>query len=608
MSNNKTVLTLLLTSLLLAGSASLMAMPALPGTFRYTQPDGTTLLLERHGDEFLHWTTLAGTSEVVALDEDGFYRPSSIPASAREAARVRRERAGALRSAARSTGKRTHSDNIMTHGERHIPVLLVNFQDVTFKISDPHEQFTAMLNENGYSRNSATGSVQDFYMDNSNGAFTPVFDVYGPVTLPNNMAYYGANSGGFDGRPELALFDAAVILDEEVDFSQYDVDYDGYVDMILFYYAGYSEAEGGPANSIWPHSWSVQESSSFQARTTRFDGKLLANYFCTAELKGGSGTRMCGIGPTCHEFGHSLGLPDFYDTDYEANGYAGGLYSFSTMCSGGYNNNSCTPPYFNAEERVLLDWMIPDDIQPLPHGQISFASVKGDIAYKSLTSVEGEYFLYECRDGSGWDAPLPKGLLIYHVDKAKTHKVGWSTAYDLWEYWEYTNSINANGSHPCFYIIPSYDPSSLNFYYSSEYIIFPGSGRVTSYTPITWDKMETGMTVSGISYSSGQVTLTAKYDSPQEEVDSLAEMGFSSIADPGYGHYQPGYAFALDVLVAKGLTITSPIKWTLDGKEVASGSKSVTIQAGTHILTASFALSDGTGEKLELIVCGETVE
>ena len=145
------------------------------------------------------------------------------------------------------------------------------------------------------------------------------------------------------------------------------------------------------------------------ARDARFDGLGLDAYFCTSELKGSQGTNMCGIGTTCHEFGHSLGLPDFYDTNYEENGSCSALSSFSTMCSGSYNNDGRTPPYFNAEERVYLGWMIDSDIQDLPAGEISFGSVKDDIAYRSYTDVEGEYFLYECRDGSGWDAPLPKG-------------------------------------------------------------------------------------------------------------------------------------------------------------------------------------------------------
>ena len=38
--------------ILLACSLSLLAKPAKPGFFRYTQPDGSTILIQRHGDEW----------------------------------------------------------------------------------------------------------------------------------------------------------------------------------------------------------------------------------------------------------------------------------------------------------------------------------------------------------------------------------------------------------------------------------------------------------------------------------------------------------------------------------------------------------------------------
>ena len=504
-----------LRNILLAALAALactaaFAVPARPGAFSYTQPDGSVVRLERHGDEFFHWTTLAGTSQVVILGDDGFWHPASLDPTVRKAARQSRLAANRQRTAR----PRTHNSDPMTHGERHIPVLLASFSDVDFTISDPAVKFTALLNEKGYSAGGGTGSVQDYYVDNSHGAFTPVFDVYGPVTLPNTMAYYGKNQNNNDIRPEEAVVDAAKALDDVIDFSQYDYDNDGQVDMILFYYAGYNEAEGGPASSIWPHQWSIPGN-------VVLDGKSLGKYFCTSELKGGSGSNMCGIGTTCHEFGHSLGLPDFYDTDYEDNGEAGALYFFSTMCSGSYNNEGCTPPYFNSEERIILGWMTDDDVPALPNGEISFASVQNDIAYRTYTDMEGEYFLYECRDRSGWDSYIPEGLVVYHVDKS-TRMAGPRTAAQQWEYWGYYNAINAYGDHPCFYVIPAANPSSLH--YSGSYLsewVFPGSKDVSSYTPVDWDGNETGVTLSNISYSDGKVSLTSVYSTSREIVGKV---------------------------------------------------------------------------------------
>lgn len=494
-------------SIILAAAFALItyaasAVPAKPGSFRYTQPDGSIITLRLHGDEFFHWTTDA-SGQVVAQDADGFYRPATLDLAARAQARQRRQGMDRLR---RSTGPRSTEDPL-THGERHIPVFLVEFQDEHFSIDNPQARFDALLNQKGYSANGGTGSVRDYYEDNSHGVFKPVFDVYRVIELSQSMAYYGEDK---DGRPvPLAVSEAARALDDEVDFSQYDYDHDGYVDMCLMYFAGHNEAEGGGVSTIWPHQWWVNAIVH-----TEVDGLVLGRYFCTSELRGSWGTNMCGIGTTCHEFGHSLGLPDFYDTDYDDNGECGALYTYSLMCSGSYNNNGCTPPYFNAEERILLGWMSDTDVPELSAGTFSFESIQNDIAYKSLTDIDGEYFLYECRDGRGWDSPLSPGLVIYHVDKSTEYWVGGMTPAQQWEAWSYYNSINAYGDHPCFYIVPSYDPSALNLPFESEFLVFPGSTGNTSYTPLDWKSHATATSVKDISYNNGKVSLTAEIQSP----------------------------------------------------------------------------------------------
>lgn len=486
------------------------AVPAKPGAFRYTQPDGSVVTLERHGDEFLRWTTLYGTPQIVALDQNGFWRPSQISEERREAASRRRQatlerREGLRRSQARSNVS-------MTHGSRHIPVFLVEFPDKPFSIEAPADRFSALLNQPDYSENGGTGSVQDFFVDNSHGAFQPIFDVYGPVMLPHEMAYYGKDVNDWDKQPELALFDACVILADQVDFSIYDADGDGYVDMTLFYYAGYSQAEGAPSDAIWPHQYTMQASSSAEARNTRFNGKKLGNYFCASELKGTSGTNQCGIGATCHEFSHSLGLPDFYDTDYEDHGECSGLYYFSLMDAGCYLNDSRTPPYLNAEERILLGWMAEEELKDLPSGTISLPSIQNNIAYRSYANTDGEYFIYECRDKSGWDAYLPEGMLVYHADKSRSRTVGGYTPYDLWDRWGQTNAINAYGDHPCFYIVPAAAQDNLYYNGSLNRWVFPGTNNVKSYIPKGWDGYTCGVSLSDISYAGGKVSFSATVD------------------------------------------------------------------------------------------------
>lgn len=498
------------------------AVPARKGAFTVRQPDGTTLRLERHGDEFFSWTTLAGSSQVMERAADGFWRASSIDPAARKAGERRRAQANALR-------PRTHdTSNTLTHGERRIPVLLLEFTDVKFSVSNPADKFTALLNQHGYSAGGGTGSVQDYYLDNSDGQFKPVFDVYGPVTLPHDMKYYGEpvrdsndKITSNDIHAELALYDGCKLLDSIIDFSRYDYDNDGKVDMTLFYYAGFNTAEGGSDDAIWPHQWYLSASSDANARNARFDGKKVDRYFCTSELQGNSGTTMCAIGTTCHEFGHSLGLPDFYDTD-ENNVNCEGLYDFSVMCGGSYNNESRTPPWFNAEERIILGWMTESDIVEIKAGEVRMVPVRNSIAYRSQTGIEGEYFLYECRDGYGWDAPLPRGMVVYHVDKSKSRRVGNRSPYDLWNY---TNLINAYGEHPCFYVVPAADQDNLNYKGNMASCLFPGSNNVRFFSPQDWNGQNlTGIVLSGITYADGTVQMNASFSQEKQLVGRVTDL------------------------------------------------------------------------------------
>lgn len=485
------------------------AVPAMPEPFLYKQPDGSVVRLQRHGDEFFSWTTLAGTSQVVVLGADGFWKKGRLSESARAAAERERARANEIR---RQSAPRTHSANVMTHGERHIPVILVAFQDIPFTLTDPLSHFTNLLNQQGYSENGATGSVRDYYFENSDGQFTPIFDVYGPVTLPHDVIYYGEPVKDSEGniiqndiRPWEALRDGCDLLDDVIDFSRYDYDKDGYVDMTLFYYAGYNTAEGGSENTIWPHQHSIYGRVSY-------DGKKMGRYFCTSELRGASGATPCPIGTTCHEFGHSLGLPDFYDTDYEKNGECMGLGAFSLMAGGSYNNAGRTPPYFNAEERIILHWMTREDVLPLQAGPTSLSPVRNSVAYYSETSTEGEYFLYECRDGRGWDSFIPSGLVVYHVDKSNEHMVGGISAYKQWAQWSIYNTINAYGSHPCFYVVPSADQKNLYYKGGAEAMVFPGSEEIHRFFPSDWNgNNPTGVSLSDIQYADGKVSFTTSF-------------------------------------------------------------------------------------------------
>ena len=481
------------------------AVPAYPYPITVQQPDGSTVMVHLHGDEFSHWFT-AADGRTLAIGPDGFVREqryrsmTAFPSMAAD----RRRRAQQERAQHRAAPE-------LTVGSKHFLVMLIEFSDLGFSTSDAHDRFYDMLNKKGYSANGGTGSAHDYYYDQSMGVFDPVFDVIGPVKVGGKMADYGGDdSDGRDKDPAglLAAACSTAVAQNMVDFSEYDLDGDGYIDNIFFYYAGFSEAEGATSDAIWPHASGIYGG-------TAYNGVKIGSYACSAELRGTSGHKMTGIGVFCHEFGHVLGLPDFYDTDGEENGEGPGLMDFSLMSGGCYNNDLCSPPNLGAIERNMLGWMA--DPEPwTEEGIKTIPAITSNVAYSTPTNNEGEYFVYEVRDGTGWDAyiryrsldPAPRGMLVYHVDKSR-NLIGDVTAAQRWTS---GYGINEYGDHPCCAIVCAKTP-----YSSYGQVVFPGTADVREFSgkngcTLTWDGGFSGYDLYDISYSSGSVSLNLVFD------------------------------------------------------------------------------------------------
>lgn len=511
----KNIVSVLISAVLLCFTFAASAIPAKKGVVLFTQPDGSQVSVIVHGDEWFHYVTdLSGN--IMEENASGFMVKSNTSMAEIQ---EKMSMAKALRDNIFQLQQQQQINKAKVTGSPKIPAILVQFSDKKFSISDPKTAFTNLLTQIGYSANGGTGSVLDYYLDQSRGKYSPQFVVMDVVTLSGTMSTYGST----DEYAAKALYEACQKLDATVDFSQFDNDKDGKIDMALLYFAGYNEAEGGPSATIWPHQFYVPY---VVTNAQAFDGVKLDRYFCTSELKGYSGTNMCGIGTTCHEFAHSLGLPDMYDTNYNSygDGEAGATYNYDVMCSGSYNNNGCTPPWMNSEELIMLGWM--DSITELTTtGNVYLPSIAADqpVAFKTPTTANGEYFLYESRPGTGWDKPLKGGLLVYHVDKSPNHNITFKrsssqsttqTAYSLWANWETYNAINCNGSHPCFYIVPAGNQSSLN--YSGSAFTFPGTSNITNYTPKDWAGKDTGFSLSSISFNSTEGSVSFRLANTNE--------------------------------------------------------------------------------------------
>lgn len=419
------------------------AVPAKPGLRTYLQPDGTEVQLEKVGDEHAH-IFMTPQGQPVVETKNGFFfaRPSvalsGMPESTglmvgRDNAPVvdnelvfmqldgnrakRLSRANNLR-AARGMMRAPSAETIKgcevpSVGEPRNLVILVEYRDVKFKTENPAEYFNRFMHEDGFSDNGGTGCAREYFRYSSRGLYNPNFDVYGPVTLGNNRAYYGGNNGnGDDSRPEMMAVEAVRFLDPDVDFSVYDTDNDGYIDNITVIYAGQGEADYGPAESVWPHQWWIEQAGGIDLEV---DGVKVDRYNCINEW---GDRKPGGIGTFCHEFSHVLGLPDLYATNY---GSATNMtpYEWSIMDHGSYNNDGCTPPLHSAFEAYTLGWCFPETVKDAYSGALESSSGQA-MLIDAGTAYPNEFFLFESRKKEGWDAYLPaEGMLVWHIDYKK---------------------------------------------------------------------------------------------------------------------------------------------------------------------------------------------
>ena len=486
---------IVLLTMFVAAQAAL-AVPALRGKYRYTQPDGSVVVLENHGDEHYHWTT-DENGNTMEMDRQGYYRRVSISPAEQRARAVR------AHAKARKARWSSYDSPFPTNkGDRKILCLLAEFAPEVqngeevfsgkYVVEDPQQHFWNMLNESGYNEDGAIGSVRDYYLENSMNQYRPSFDVYGPVQLLHPESYYDEN--GVDK----AILEIYEQLNGVIDISKYDTDGNGDLDMVLFYFPGYNEAEHAPAWTIWPH----QSTGNFGD----MGGKNLVRYFCTSELRGRSGGNPAAIGTTCHEFAHSLGLPDFYDVGDEGHGGKNNTaeltYTYDLMCYGNYNDNGRRPPYLTSLERNMLGWMeMPPTISS--PGNYTLQGIQDNTALRIDGRAEGEFFLMECRKQSGWDSNIPAaGMVVYQVDQSQRVIATGVTAASLWS----TSNINSYYGHPCYRIVPAKPLQN------SEDYAFPVNDEVREFSPVDWDGNPAGITLTDISYDGASVSFAARMD------------------------------------------------------------------------------------------------
>lgn len=580
-----------------------MAIPALRQKVMVKQPDGTTVTIMLHGDEWQHFTT-TDDGYTVKKNKQGYYvyaqkvddklRATDIVAhdqvnrTANEVAFLQGVKK--YQTPKMSAYNAQMKDSITKHQQQTLNnrraarydynkfrglVILVTWNDKGFSRDDYPTIINNMINQEnyvGYDDEIFTGSVRDYFSDNSGGKFVPTFDVIGPYTA--DFSQYDAQ-GGYKGDEEdykpyayaKILNDVINQADADVDFKKYDGDGDGIVDLVYFVVAGNgSNYAGNDKRLWWPHrSRLYRVTNDNKLYYLVKDGVVFSDYASSVELYGYTTqpktVKIDGIGTICHEFSHVLGLPDFYDANYETDGQSNDPNEWSVMASGSYKNYSRTPVGYSLYERWSVGFCdAPETID-----------VKGDYTLEPLctnqkgfllpTPLDTEFFLFENRQQSAfkWDKYLPgSGMLVHRVDFSDP---------SIWSLGSFKkNIINANANHNYYELLRANGAhKSGGSYVDSPDDAFPAKNKTeltneTSPANLkTWDGTVNDWAITNIKMKNGVITFNVS----NYEVVSMA--------------IEPAVVEDLPVGVAKQLkAVMTPVyaktqlTWSSDDESIAT--------------------------------------
>jgi len=319
-----------------------------------------------------------------------------------------------------------------------VPVILVNFANYSFSTSKEHADSifnaTTPIKTDmgiGYQHEIIShGSVASYFSDQSLGQYRPKFDMIGPVNLKNNYEYYGAGAYASGHAGEM-ISEACTLVNDSMDFSQYDSNKDGSIDLVFVFFAGFGENDRDGIDAgfginkdglVWPH-YSTTSGGPF-------DGKYLSAYECCNELDGYLSKPAflvpAGSGVLVHEYSHGMGLPDVYDKQQTR--YMG---TWDLMDYGCYNKETFIPAAYNGYQRWFCGWSEPKMMNEAKNDTLRSITSSGDFGVITTSGkINGphndntEYWIIENRQLEGWDMWADgEGLIVYHM----RHHNGWGS-------------------------------------------------------------------------------------------------------------------------------------------------------------------------------------
>ena len=434
----------------ICATCSLFAVPASPEPFVYTQPDGSNLTLYLKGDEFYHWVETEnkdivirnnGSYEYATIDNDqivasGIVVSSKTPPATKSQLPTRNELIKLM------LQKRSHTiaqiDSMsrlddsnmrsipLTEGNQKVLCILIGFPDKPF--TKTQTDFSNLWNQIGYNYDGSQGSVKDFYLENSYGLLNVTATVVGPYVASHNSSYYDYHNGDY----KALIKEAMQAAKNDVQFSDFDVNNNYFVDLVHVVFAGYGKESADSLGVIWSH----RSTLSMPVWQGLYKAK---DYICSSELAGYSGTKVAPIGTVCHEYGHDLGAPDYYDLVEDGNEFKGTGH-WDVMCRGSWNNQGRCPAHHNPYTKAYIyNWTNPVTLPSyVSNGAITiYSSHTTSLSYRINTNTSGEFFMLENKKKLGFNSGIPgynnDGLLIYHIHKDIESGI---------------NNHNVNSSHP----------------------------------------------------------------------------------------------------------------------------------------------------------------
>jgi M6 family metalloprotease-like protein len=305
---------------------------------------------------------------------------------------------------------------------------------------DPHVS-AEELRRTLFTGPAADGTLREYYAEVSGGLLNVAGDATHWVrTSLTREEVVGSQWGlGGDARVGEYLVEALSQVDPLTDFGQFDNDGpdnipnsgddNGVVDAIAFYFLEIAASCGGPG--IWPHFWGISAATgqAFETDDQRPDGTpvIIDPYFIQS-IVDCAGMSIAPITTIAHEFGHLLGLPDFYHPVDgllpEQRRWVVGCWSLMAAGAWGCGPvdqprvNWRKPTHLGAWEKKRLGWL--NQIEQLGEvelAEITLPPVQTSGRILEVPIGEAERLLIEYRDRIGFDANLPAaGVLVQRVN------------------------------------------------------------------------------------------------------------------------------------------------------------------------------------------------